>query len=76
MSGESLLGAALARLLKDKLALMGLGIIMLVLFTGVFAPFIAPHDPEKVILEQKLSPVTVEYPLSTDHLGRVVCFLG
>ena len=74
MSGEGLLGAALARLFKDKLALMGLGIIMLVLFTGLFAPFIAPHDPEKVLLEQKLFPVTAEYPLGTDHLGR--CMLS
>jgi peptide/nickel transport system permease protein len=72
MSGKGLLGAALARLLKDKLALIGLGIIMLVFFTGVFAPFITPHDPDEVKLEQILLPVTADYPLGTDHLGRCV----
>ncbi|ACV61319.1 nickel ABC transporter, permease subunit NikC [Desulfofarcimen acetoxidans DSM 771] len=72
MSGKGLLGATLARLLKDRLALIGLGIIMLVFFTGVFAPFITPHDPDEVKLEQILLPVTADYPLGTDHLGRCV----
>lgn len=53
-------------------------IFILVLFvvTGVFAPLIAPHDPERGGLrERNLPPVweeggTSKFLLGTDHLGR------
>ena len=45
---------------------------VLVLFTAIaiFAPFLAPNDPNFVDLTQKLQASSRNYPLGTDHLGR------
>lgn len=74
ISDESLLGGAFRRLVKDKLALLGLVVAVLVVLVGIFAPYIMPNDPTKVLLDQRLAPSSVEYPLGTDHLGR--CLLS
>lgn len=73
-SDESLLGGAFRRLIKDKLALLGLVVVILIILVGIFAPYIMPNDPTKVLLDQRLAPSSVEYPLGTDHLGR--CLLS
>lgn len=67
-------GEVLARLWQDKLALLGLVIILAVVAVAVFAPYIAPNDPVKVDLAQRLAPPGAQYPLGTDHLGR--CLLS
>ncbi len=68
------LTTALERLLQDKLALLGFGIILVVVIITVFAPYFAPNDPVKVDLMQRLVPPQAQYPLGTDHLGR--CLLS
>ncbi|MDN5362195.1 MAG: peptide/nickel transport system permease protein [Moorella sp. (in: firmicutes)] len=65
---------ALERLLQDRLALLGLVIILAVMAVAVFAPYIAPNDPTKVDLQHRLAPPGAQYPLGTDHLGR--CLLS
>jgi len=72
VSHQSMAGGALKRLLADKLALAGLVIILAVVAVGVLAPYLAPNDPEKVILAQKLAAPSAQYPLGTDHLGRCI----
>ncbi len=67
---ENLLRSAIKRLAKDKLALLGLAIVVVVVFVGIFAPYLAPNDPVKVALDQRLAPLSPAYPLGTDHLGR------
>ncbi len=37
---------------------------------ALFAPWIAPHDPNLVDLTQKLHGPSSAYPLGTDQLGR------
>jgi nickel transport system permease protein len=37
---------------------------------AAFAPWVAPHDPNQVDLERKLSPPSRIHLLGTDHLGR------
>ncbi len=37
---------------------------------GVFAPYLAPHDPNLADVINSLMPMSKEYPLGTDHLGR------
>lgn len=69
---NSMPGSAFKRLLADRLALAGLVIILLVVTAGIMAPYLAPNDPEKVVLSQKLASPSVEYPLGTDHLGRCI----
>lgn len=61
--------AALERLLQDRLALLGLVIIVAVVAVAVFVPYIAPNDLTKVNLQRRLAPPSAQYPLGTDHLG-------
>jgi len=71
---EGLIRSAVRRLVGDKLALLGLIIVTLVVLVGILAPYLMPHDPLKVALDQRLSPPSRAYPLGTDHLGR--CLLS
>jgi len=60
------------RLLRNRLALIGMIITFIVVVTAVFAPLIAPHDPLKINLPERLQPPSEKYLLGTDHLGRDV----
>jgi len=60
----------LSKIIRDPAALGGLIIITLVVFTALFAPLLALHDPEPVSLSLRLLPPGVEFPLGTDALGR------
>jgi len=40
------------------------------IFAAIFAPFLAPHDPNKIHLIHKLSKPSTDFYLGTDHLGR------
>lgn len=63
-------------LLRDRAGTIGLIMFVIVVFSAVFAPWIAPHDPLKQNLRSaKKPPVwyekgTIEYLLGTDNLGR------
>lgn len=65
---------ALQQLKKNKIAIIGLIIIITLAFIALFAPFIAPHDPIEQNLEMRLLPPCREYPMGTDDLGR--CLLS
>ena len=56
---------------RIALALAGLVLLTLVVM-ALFAPWIAPHDPTAINLENRLAPASAEYLLGTDHLGRDV----
>ena len=59
------------RLGKHKLALIGGTIIVVLVITALFAPWLAPHDPNKQQLALRLlSSGEGGYLLGTDHLGR------
>ncbi len=58
------------KLVRDPAALSGLLIIALVLAAAIFAPLLAPHNPEPVSLTERLLPPGADYPLGTDALGR------
>ena len=60
-----------ARLLRNKGAVAGLGIILLFIVLAIFAPLIVPHDPiEQNISIRKSPPFTEDHLLGTDELGR------
>lgn len=61
-----------AKLLRDPLAIASLSVIFGVIFLGMFAPWIAPHDPIATNLAHKFVPLGGEYPLGSDHLGRCI----
>lgn len=60
------------RLKQDKLAMLCLAVIAGVLLLGALAPVAAPHDPLKLNVAAKYAPVSWQYPLGTDQLGRCV----
>ncbi len=57
---------------KNKVFYFAVIIIVILVFVAVFAPFIAPHDPQLLDISLKLKPPSADYPLGTDHLGRDV----
>ena len=61
---------ALQQLKKNKIAMIGLVIIVSLALIAIFAPFIAPHDPVEQNLEKRLLSPSGEYPMGTDDLGR------
>jgi peptide/nickel transport system permease protein len=66
---------ALARLMQRKIALFGLLIIALVVAGALFAPWIAPYDPNEqmfdgLTLEGAPMPPGGQFLLGTDLLGR------
>jgi peptide/nickel transport system permease protein len=52
------------------LPVVGLVIIVMLLFTAIFAPLIAPYDPYEMDILNKLQPPNREHLLGTDSLGR------
>ena len=56
----------------NKLALFGLGIILLLTIVAILAPFIATQDPTTINIKNALLPPSAEHILGTDSLGRDV----
>ncbi|WP_298854201.1 nickel transporter permease [uncultured Ruegeria sp.] len=55
----------------NSMAMVGLTILVLLVFTAVFAPVLAPHDPYSQDLASRLQPIGTEgHLLGTDSLGR------
>ena len=58
------------RFKKNRLAVIG-GIIVLMLFTiAVLAPFVAPYNPDAINVKHVLEPPSLAHPFGTDDLGR------
>lgn len=58
------------RFKKNRLAVLG-GIIVLFLFAvAIFAPFIAPYDPNAINVKHVLEAPSFSHPFGTDDLGR------
>jgi len=65
------IGQASQAFASQRIALLGLCLILIVGVVGVFAPIIAPYDPTKLVAVPLLAP-SREYLFGTDHLGRDV----
>ena len=67
---------AMGELWSDKAGLFGVGVLVLLVLTAVFAPLLAPHDPAAQSLQNRLRPPfwypegSLENPLGADGLGR------
>lgn len=58
------------RVLKNPQAFIGLILIIIVVLIAVFAPLLAPHDPQAADLAKKFLAPCPDYPLGADELGR------
>lgn len=57
---------------KNKLAMTGCGIVILLFAVSLLAPWIAPYDPGAIDLKQVLAPPSGQHWFGTDQLGRDV----
>ncbi len=55
---------------KRKIAVLGLIIVLLYIFMAIFADVLAPYDPTKQDLANKLQGPSSEHLLGTDETGR------
>ena len=73
MSATAVSGSALIRRLRvEPLGLLGLLLVMLILFSGIAADWIAPYDPFKIKVPDKFLAPELAHPMGTDNLGRDV----
>ena len=61
---------ALRLLLRHRLAMFGAVLVAIEIGLAVLAPWIAPHEPNRMDYKAVLSGPTAEHPLGTDELGR------
>ncbi len=59
-------------LLRNKMALAGGIVILVMLFLAIFAPLIAPYDPGHIDTRMALMPPSSDHVFGTDSLGRDV----
>jgi len=57
---------------KNKLALAGLGMVLLLFVVSLLAPLLAPYDPCAIDLKNVLAPPSADHWFGTDQLGRDV----
>ncbi len=60
------------QLRKNKMALIGLAIILLLVIVAAIAPVFVPHHPYEQDLEKAFLPPSLEYPFGTDDFGRCI----
>lgn len=57
---------------RNRLAMLGLGIVCCFILVALFAPLLAPKDPYKVELTKQFTPPGQEFLLGSDTYGRDV----
>ena len=64
----------LNKLTHNRSAMIGLSVIVVLLFVGIFADKLTTHNPELTDITNKFLPASREYPIGTDQMGR--CMLA
>jgi len=63
-------GAFLRQLTANRLAFLGLVIILLLALAALLAPWIAPQDPYQQISSEAMQPPSRQHLFGTDNVGR------
>lgn len=63
-------GPTLRRLLRHRSFVIGAVLFGAVLLFALFAPVVAPTDPNRMAVRFRFQPPSFQYPLGTDNLGR------
>jgi peptide/nickel transport system permease protein len=61
-----------ARLKRNRMAISGLILVLVLFAVALFAPWLAPYDPLSINLKEVLMPPSPAHYLGTDTLGRDV----
>ncbi|RAO99605.1 peptide ABC transporter permease [Petrotoga sp. 9PW.55.5.1] len=69
---EKKVNRTLRKFLNNKLAVIGLFILLTITFASIFAPIICHHKPGKIDLRNALQPPSWNHIFGTDKLGRDV----
>jgi peptide/nickel transport system permease protein len=72
LRSQTLVGNAWRRFCRNRLALLGLAIVGVFVFSAVFAPWLAPQDPGKQSLIEKRTRPGGKFLLGADEFGRDV----
>ena len=67
---DTLVGDAWRRFRRNRLAMVGLLIVLLIVTAAAFAPWLAPQDPAKQSLFEKRARPGGKYILGADEFGR------
>lgn len=60
------------RFARNRIALFGGAVVVLVFLVALSAPLIAPYPPDEIDVQNVLNPPSVAHPFGTDPLGRDV----
>jgi ABC-type dipeptide/oligopeptide/nickel transport system permease subunit len=63
-------GAALRRLARNRMALIGLIVLLVAVLVAIAAPLIAPYPPNKIAVIDALQSPSRSHLMGTDNLGR------
>ena len=60
----------LKRFAKNKLGILGFGVVLFIFMIGFLAPLLAPHDPLKLSISNRIKPPSKANVFGTDQFGR------
>lgn len=66
----STLRTVVQRFLHEPLGLLGLALVALLLFTGIFADFIVPFEPNRINVPDRMQGFSLTHLAGTDQMGR------
>jgi peptide/nickel transport system permease protein len=69
---ESQLQAIVRRFMRNKAAVLGLGVLVLLYLAALLAPYIASESMEFLDISQRSLAPSLAHPMGTDNLGRDV----
>jgi peptide/nickel transport system permease protein len=72
IAAGSLLRDGIEGFARNRVALVGLGFIAVLVVVAIFLPWISPHDPYRVALDEQFLPPSAKFWLGTDNFGRDV----
>jgi len=70
VNGSSLRNVFWRRFKKNRLAVAGGVIVLVLFFVAIFAPLISPYDPNDIDRKHVLEAPGIKHPFGTDDLGR------
>lgn len=55
---------------QNPMGLMGALLVLIIVGTAIFAPWLAPYDPNQIMIGPRMGSPSAVHWLGTDHLGR------